>query len=172
MRKISFPLKVVIDRVGFASVEDAEGEPIVGLGDIELGWTDPDTGPYVDPEEDLEQLCYIVGLMNYAAENTTEETRQMRMKGVYDSMYRRGETTTPLSLTQKAIIAAQVACRAWGDGINDFGIGGNSMVDLILDNVDAVASSDEAVQIMNHRLFRENVPFVLMNQLKERYESI
>jgi len=90
MRQIHFPLKVEIYSSNYASITDANSNPMAGMEDIELGWTDKDTGNYVDPEEDLENLCYFVGLINYAAENTTEETRQMRMKGVMDQLKRGG----------------------------------------------------------------------------------
>lgn len=47
-----------------ATVYDARNQPVIGMCDIELGWTDTATGPYVDPEGCWEEISAIVETMN------------------------------------------------------------------------------------------------------------
>ena len=48
----------------YATVYDSKDNPIPFLADIELGWTDTETGPYVDPEGEFALLQFIVDAVN------------------------------------------------------------------------------------------------------------
>jgi hypothetical protein len=49
---------------GHATVFDQDGQVIPELCDIELGWTDTSTGPYVDPAKRAEFLAELVKRWN------------------------------------------------------------------------------------------------------------
>lgn len=49
---------------GYATVTDAAGQGVIGLVDVELGWTDTATGPYVDPDQCYAELEAIVRVVN------------------------------------------------------------------------------------------------------------
>lgn len=49
---------------GYATVYDASNCPVAGLCDVELGWTDTQTGPYVSPEGCADQIRRIVACVN------------------------------------------------------------------------------------------------------------
>lgn len=60
-----YPLPWKIEREGnTASVRDATGILIPILTDIDLGWQDADTAPYVAPEQDFKLLKDIVDAVN------------------------------------------------------------------------------------------------------------
>lgn len=52
------------EKNGYATVYDAEGQVVPLLTDLELGWTDTDTGNYVDPQGDYAVLEKIVHAVN------------------------------------------------------------------------------------------------------------
>jgi len=52
-----------------ASIMDGNGYWIPELTDIELGWTDTETGPYNSPEEAFGRMLYILDALNFYHNN-------------------------------------------------------------------------------------------------------
>ena len=91
------PTPWVIERKGdYATVFDSAGKVVPLLTELDLGWTDTETGNYIDPQGDYDILERIVKAVNSYASN------QATIRELVEAL---AEITTLYGRTEKSVAA-------------------------------------------------------------------